>query len=531
MCDGVLSVDQAGRPALVAALRDLESTTSSGSAASAARGAPGPADVAARLGPDVPVTQIDPTPLVVGVAHDEAEFATLRAAMAEVDEESVRLRQAVKGRDGFFATFFVSPYSRYVARWCARRGLTPNQVTTASVVVALVAASLCATGERAGYVLGALLLQASFVLDCVDGQLARYSMRFSRHGGWLDAIADRVKEYVVFAGLAVGSARTDEPVWALAAAALAFQTVRHFLHFGYSETVGVVPAEGDVEKPADVRAQERVGWSVWLRRAAVLPIGERWLLISVLVALSVPRTVFVALLVTGAVAMVYAAAGRVRRSLRRCGSTHRAGEHPLRTMLDLGPVGRSAAKLLQVPGPAPALACIAAAPLASVLIAADDERRWWLLPAAGWYAVMIGVASERPLEDRLDWTLPALVRAAEYFFVLGLVLVVDWDRLPAVFALLATLAYHHYDVVYRLRSPTPDGGDQKLLAGGHEVRILVVALAAVVAPGSLGPVLLVMTVLITMVNVSTSVRWWIFPRSHGAGEGSGKLLTTMGDSP
>ncbi|MEU6285715.1 hypothetical protein, partial [Streptomyces sp. NPDC047028] len=27
-------------------------------------------------------------------------------------------------RDGFFTTFCISPYSRYLARWCARRGLT-----------------------------------------------------------------------------------------------------------------------------------------------------------------------------------------------------------------------------------------------------------------------------------------------------------------------------------------------------------------------------------------------------------------------
>ena len=54
-----------------------------------------------------------------------------------VDDEAVRLRSAVKARDGFFTTYCISPYSRYLARWCARRGLTPNQVTTASLVTAL----------------------------------------------------------------------------------------------------------------------------------------------------------------------------------------------------------------------------------------------------------------------------------------------------------------------------------------------------------------------------------------------------------
>ncbi|MDX6353893.1 MAG: hypothetical protein QOF98_796, partial [Streptomyces sp.] len=120
--------------------------------------------------------------LVAAVPVDEAGRAAVRAAAEAVDEEAVRLRGAVKSRDGFFTTHFVSPYSRYLARWCARRGLTPNQVTTASLAVALVAAGCAATGTRGGYVAAGVLLLASFVLDCTDGQLARYSLQYSTLG-------------------------------------------------------------------------------------------------------------------------------------------------------------------------------------------------------------------------------------------------------------------------------------------------------------------------------------------------------------
>ena len=44
-----------------------------------------------------------------------------------------RLDTAVKSVDGFFTTFFVSPYSKYIARWAARRGITPNPVTITSL--------------------------------------------------------------------------------------------------------------------------------------------------------------------------------------------------------------------------------------------------------------------------------------------------------------------------------------------------------------------------------------------------------------
>ena len=45
----------------------------------------------------------------------------------------------------------------------------------------------------------------AFTFDCVDGQLARYTRQFSKLGAWLDSIFDRTKEYVVFAGLAIGA--------------------------------------------------------------------------------------------------------------------------------------------------------------------------------------------------------------------------------------------------------------------------------------------------------------------------------------
>ena len=63
--------------------------------------------------------------------------------------------------------------------------------------IGFLAAAAFATGERWGLVAGAILLQAAFTTDCVDGQLARYTRTFSKLGAWLDSIFDRTKEYVV----------------------------------------------------------------------------------------------------------------------------------------------------------------------------------------------------------------------------------------------------------------------------------------------------------------------------------------------
>ncbi|GHH68390.1 hypothetical protein GCM10017673_16960 [Streptosporangium violaceochromogenes] len=169
----------------------------------------------------------------------EADEAVRR--LGRVSEARARLRAAVKSDDGFFATCFVSSWSPQVVRVAARLGLTPNAVTGASAGLALLAAIWFSAGTRPAQLAGAALLYLSFVLDCVDGQLARYTGAFSPLGAWLDAIFDRVKEYVVYVGLAVGytSGLSDagggpDGVWALAVAAMILQALRHTLDFSYA---------------------------------------------------------------------------------------------------------------------------------------------------------------------------------------------------------------------------------------------------------------------------------------------------------
>jgi phosphatidylglycerophosphate synthase len=230
----------------------------------------------------------------------------LRALTSAVtqNDERARLEASVKASDGFFTTFFVSPYSKYIARWAARRGLTPNQVTLASGAVGALAAAAFAAGHRPGLVAGAVLLQAAFTLDCVDGQLARYTRAFSRFGAWLDSIFDRVKEYLVYAGLAIGASRAGDPAWLLAGSALALQTARHAVDLPYPTT-----------RPAAARAAARPGPLGWAKKVLAFPIGERLALISLTAALFSPRVTFLALLAWGGFAAAYVLVGRTLRAL------------------------------------------------------------------------------------------------------------------------------------------------------------------------------------------------------------------------
>lgn len=274
------------------------------------------------------------------------------ARLGEVDEDRARLEAAVKSDDGFVATYFVSSWSGHVVRLAARLGLTPNSVTGLSVGLAGLAAVAFSAGERRAQVAGAALLYLSFVLDCVDGQLARYTRMFSPLGAWLDATFDRVKEYVVYVGLALGYTGGVElgstgpgGIWALAVAAMLVQAIRHMIDFSYAaaradaagagavwERPGhggslglpgalrrdpVVPVRGRADGSV-VRLSARLDRNTasrWLKKIVVLPIGERMVLIAVTAALFNARVTFLALLAWGGLAALYTLTGRIARSL------------------------------------------------------------------------------------------------------------------------------------------------------------------------------------------------------------------------
>ncbi|MFD7261467.1 DUF5941 domain-containing protein [Streptomyces sp. NPDC059874] len=465
--------------------------------------------------------------LVAAVPATAEERDAASAAVAAVDDEAVRLRTAVKSRDGFFTTFFISPYSRYIARWCARRGLTPNQVTTASLITALIAAGCAATGERWGYVAAGVLLLVSFVLDCTDGQLARYSLQYSTMGAWLDATFDRAKEYSFYAGLALGAARNEDDVWALAVGAMVLMTCRHVVDFSFNEanhdaTANTSPTAALSDK------LDSVGWTVWVRRMIILPIGERWAMIAVLTAATTPRIVFYALLVGCAFGALYTTAGRVLRSLtRKARRTDRAAQ-ALADLTDSGPLAELQARLLR--GRAGTFGSVYVAALGALLMTGAalylpfGDRR--LIAVAVIYVMTAGLAVAAPLKGALDWLIPPLFRAAEYVTVLALAAKADVPgALPAAFGLIAAVAYHHYDTVYRIRGGT--GAPPHWLVrtiGGHEGRVLLTTVLAAVLVGRASdfPVALtVLAVFVALVVLAESIRFWVSsgaPAVHDEGE-------------
>lgn len=108
--------------------------------------------------------------------------------------------------DGFISRHLNRRISRPLARLLSHTPVTPNQVTIASLGVALGSFFSFIYGYP---IAGALLAQASSIVDGIDGDLARLKRMSSAFGGFLDAVADRYADALIILGLTIWAAGDD----------------------------------------------------------------------------------------------------------------------------------------------------------------------------------------------------------------------------------------------------------------------------------------------------------------------------------
>ncbi len=472
--------------------------------------------------------------LVAHRVRTEAGQRVAEAAVAVVDEDRAELRLSVKEQDDFFTTFFVSTWSAYVTRAAARLGLSPTTVTMISVAFAVAAAVLFGVGGRPALVAGGVLLYLGFVLDCVDGQLARYTRHFSAWGGWLDTMADRAKEYVVYAGLGYGATHAGVRYgWALAIAAMTLQTVRHMTDTWYGvlhdeaarrPRAAVEEADGIGGKlnAASTKVQADTGSvSYWLKRTVVFPIGERWALMAVTAALFGPLVALCAVLVWGTLAFAYTGALRTLRAwwMRVPVMTtvdvtlHRDDGPVVRRFAAARPSGLERFLLRGAPRKAGVLwlaVLPALAPAALLLFAwgwgTDTPRAVVAVALLCWLLAALGVRVTP--DGPLDWLIPAALRAGEYLFAIA-VGVVGGAPAWLIFGYVFVLTVHHYDLTARLekRQVAPPLHAASLGWGGRSVLLGLATIAGIVsfALATLGAYLLVVFV------ASVVLAWVVLP--------------------
>ncbi|MFC7327487.1 hypothetical protein [Marinactinospora rubrisoli] len=119
---------------------------------------------------------------------------------------------------GVLAARALRPVSRPVARWAARSSVSLSALGRVALLLGVLAALWFTEGGPRGALVGSLLLGAVLLTDAVAAEL---DVRRTALDVWLAALLARLREYAVYAGLAVGGTAAGVPgVWPWAAGAL-----------------------------------------------------------------------------------------------------------------------------------------------------------------------------------------------------------------------------------------------------------------------------------------------------------------------
>ena len=139
-------------------------------------------------------------------------------------------RVTQKKRDAWWTVLLVDPVATPLVRLTAKyTRITPNQLTWGAFLLGLVSAAFFALGDWRWLIAGAVVSHLSFILDCMDGKVARLTGQGSVFGAWLDFVFDRVRVAACSVALMAGQyQRTGETfyIW-LAAAVIGCDALRY----------------------------------------------------------------------------------------------------------------------------------------------------------------------------------------------------------------------------------------------------------------------------------------------------------------
>jgi phosphatidylglycerophosphate synthase len=136
-----------------------------------------------------------------------------------------------KSRDSWWTVLLVDPVaSRLVVPIANRTSVTPNQLTAVGFGLGVVSAALFWLDEPWALLMAAVTFHLSFLLDCMDGKIARLKGTGTILGGWTDYILDRLRVLLCSIGLFGGQyVVTHDVMWVWLAFAVVFADMLRYL--------------------------------------------------------------------------------------------------------------------------------------------------------------------------------------------------------------------------------------------------------------------------------------------------------------
>jgi phosphatidylglycerophosphate synthase len=145
-----------------------------------------------------------------------------------------RLWDTKNKNDEWWSSFVTSPIA-VLLNWVVvdYKWLTPNLITLFSLIAAASASGLIILGGQFNFIAAAFLINFSHVLDCMDGQMAKYRGVSSRFGNFFDKVTDQIQIFILFSAVAYAaySQTHDVTVVFLAFVGVALYSLRVYVKY------------------------------------------------------------------------------------------------------------------------------------------------------------------------------------------------------------------------------------------------------------------------------------------------------------
>lgn len=104
--------------------------------------------------------------------------------------EKIKSENKPSLKDLFLSSYLISQrISPYMSSFYIKRNIIPNQITLHMIYSGIIGAILFSLDNIYIKLIGAIFIHMWFILDCSDGEVARYTKTFSRYGKELDYMA------------------------------------------------------------------------------------------------------------------------------------------------------------------------------------------------------------------------------------------------------------------------------------------------------------------------------------------------------
>lgn len=165
---------------------------------------------------------------------------------------------------------YMREISLRITRLLANTKVTPNQLTYLMTLCGVLAAPALLVPGIWGAVLGVVFVQLYLLLDCVDGELARWKKQYSLSGVYLDRVGAYLCDAAVLVGLGLraadlwGGGRIDW-LWAFLGTLAALGAI---LIKAETDLVGVARHQAGMAPVKEAAAEPRSSGMALARRAA-----------------------------------------------------------------------------------------------------------------------------------------------------------------------------------------------------------------------------------------------------------------------